>query len=315
MNSSVSKLGVALLALLLSFGVFGAVNAQDGNSRAGGQDGLVSEETLSTSTFDVQTAGARKVTLARLTLTEHGTVRLAASAEPSLFFLEQGSWEIHLDNNSGMMTSASPVFVNGTPLVPGATVSLGPGGWLSLSPRSTVNVSNLDSAPAQSLSLTFSDRSTATDGNGATWQSLGDPVEVEAGTNRITFARLTLDPGATMAPQVTSGPTVFDMRSGSVILLLNPGDVQISRAGGGNEVVTAGYVDPSTLHADVDDLDPKADDAIGEPPGTPMAGTAVGLGAGDGAVLKSGATQALRVTDETTAVVLVLTISPAESDS
>ena len=114
-----------------------------------------------------------------------------------------------------------------------------------------------------------------------------------------------------MSPRhVTSGPTVFDTQSGSVILLLNPGDVQISRAGGGNEAVTAGYVDPSTLHADVDDVAPKADDAIVEPPGTPLAGTAVGLGAGDGALLMSGATQSLRVTDVATAIVMVLTISP-----
>jgi hypothetical protein len=311
MNSAVSKFGVPLLALLLSLG---AVIAQHGNTRAAGQDGLVSEETLSTTTF-VQTSGARKATFARLTLTEHGTVRLVASVEPSLFFMEQGSWEIHLDYNSGLMTSVGPVFVNGTPLVPDTTVNLGPGGWLSLSPRSTVEVSNMDSAPAHSLSVTFSDGSAAKGGNGATWQPLGDTVEIPAGSNRITFTRLTLDPGATMAPQVTSGPTVFDTRSGSVVLLLNPGEVQISRAGGGNEAVTAGYIDPSTLFPDDDDLDPKADDAIAEPPGTPLAGTAVGLGAGDGAVLKSGATRALRVTDQTTAVVMVLTISPAESDS
>ncbi len=276
MNSSVSKFGVALLALLLSLGACRAVVAQESTPQAGGQDGLVSEETLTTTTFDLETAGASKASFARITLTEHGTVHLATSSEPSLFFQEQGSWEVQLDSNSGTTTPASPVLVNGTPLAADTTVRLDPEGWLSLPPGSSVKVSNVDSAPAQSLSVTFSDQSTATDGKGATWQSLGGPVEVTSGTNRFTLTRLILDPGATMTPQVTSGPTVFDTQSGSVILLLNPGDVQISRAGGGNEAVNAGYIDPSTLHTDVDDVDPKADDAIAEPPGTPLAGTALG---------------------------------------
>jgi hypothetical protein len=311
MNSSVSKFGVALLALLLSLGACRAVVAQESTPQAGGQDGLVSEETLTTTTLDLPTAGASKATFARLTLTDNGSARLAASAEPSLFFQEQGSWEVQLDSNSGTATPASPVLINGTPLAADTTARLDPEGWLLLPPGSSVKVSSMNSAPTQSLSVTFSDQSTATGENGASWQTFGDAVEVPSGTNRITLERLILNPGAAMTPQVTSGPTVFDTQSGSVILLLNPGDIQISRAGGGNEAVNAGYIDPSTLHTDVDDVDPKADDAIAEPPGTPLAGTAVGLGAGDGAVLKSGATQSLRVTDDTTAVVLVLTISPA----
>ena len=166
MNSSVSKFGVTLLALLLSLGAFRAVLAQDGNAQAGGQNGLVSEETLSTTSFDMQTTSSRKARFARLTLTEHGTVRLAASEDPSFFFLEQGSWEVQLDSKSGT-TPTNPVLMNAVPLAPDTAGKLGPGGWLSLPPRSAVQVSNQDSAPG---SIPVGNLFRSIDGNKRKWR-------------------------------------------------------------------------------------------------------------------------------------------------
>ncbi|MEA2514638.1 MAG: acid phosphatase type 7, partial [Thermomicrobiales bacterium] len=314
MRTLTRRIVAVWFAVSLALGGNRAVVAQDASPASEGIVAGVSAESLSIANLDVPTSGPGSIGFARTTLEPGGTVRLDATTGPSLHFVTEGTWTVR-PAGDGAVSPATPASADGAPLEPDGEVVLDPGGRLLLPAGASVEVDNVGDVPAVSLSAEVTERMVAPDGNGVEWRPFGDPVAVPAGAMQVELTRLTLGRGATAAPHNTEGPELLDVRAGPVLLVLNPGQVRISRAEGGEENLSAGYDDPSiTPEPDSAEGDDHEDGGMGAdsaPPGTPLPGTAIGLRSGDAALLATGGTRVLRASDDAPAVILVVAVVPA----
>jgi hypothetical protein len=134
---------------------------------------------------------------------------------------------------------------------------------------------------------------------------------------RIEISRVLLEPGAIVAQREAAGPELMSVESGSVAVVLNPGHLHVTRAGGNQEFVEAGAFDPAAQPT-LDPNDPEDAEEIEARemhPGAEIPGTAVGLADGDTGLLEMGGNRILQGTSDQPAAVVVVAIIPDTTSS
>jgi hypothetical protein len=263
----------------------------------------VAEQQLATAAIAPSQAGSGKVSFAQLTIPSAGTARLAATAEPSLYVLLEGTWTVRAEPTPSA-TPASTVSIDGAPIDPRSDARLGPGSHLLVPARTAITVRNEDSQQSVSIAIWLGEQEDHSAGTGVVWRFVGDPFTVPAGAIQVTLTRLTVEQGAMTAAHRLPGPELLHVQSGSVLLALNPGQARILRASGSEESLQADYVEPSER--------PEFDEEETEgTTGTPMPGTVIGLDIGDGVVLAADGTWYVRAgNDDARAVVFEVALVP-----
>ena len=275
----------------------------------------VSQERLGDVTLGKVTEPSELV-FGRLTLYPGKSMRVPAVSGSSVHLLVSGTWTVRMSfaplgpTPVGHVTrsdSRTEAAVDGTPVDGGSSVTVGAGSDVLVPEQTVLEVRNTADVPAVSLAVSLGGALLPAHDNGVQWWPIGDPLVVPAGEVRVELNRLTIAPGGSVARDDTGTIEWVDVSSGRVLLVVNPGQVRITRADGGQESIRGGYEDPSATPRDADE-DEGGPGLVSATPGTSIAGTVTSLNIGDGAVITAGGSRALRASRDASAVVLLIGI-------
>ena len=305
------------IALLMLSSAMGGLQVAGAESRTNG----VSEETQTSFVVDGVEGGPSSVVFSRLTIAPGAAARIASVSGESVYFLQSGSWSVRLTAAPPIATpsvaaTSVPGSVDGTPIGVGTEETLSAGSHLIVPPQMELQIGNMGKSPAASLVVSVSEHVEGPSGAGVTWQPLADPVSLPEGPIQVDLTHITLDPGTTSKAHRAEGPELLEVVAGPVAVILNPGQLRISRTSGEQETLRAGYEDPMASPDPFLETDGE-EGGLGMttlPPGTPLPGTVAGLNTGDAAVLKAGGSRVLRSGDESPAEIVVVGLRVTETD-
>lgn len=308
MRTLLIRIAAALLMLSITGGglrVAGAVSST----------GDVSEEDLGTVMLNGMPEGPSNIVFARMTVPSGATATLAPVGGSSVHLLVSGSWSFQLTQAPGTVVPAATGTMDGTPAGVPAGDTLAAGSYLVVSPQTGLEVRNTGAGPAVSLVVSVAEEMNGPMEQGVTWQPIGDPVAVPEGPIQVDLTRVELPPETTTDQRQVAGPEMIDVVSGPVTVVLNPGQLRISRATGEQETLRAGFEDPLASPDPFLETD-EEEGGIGMTelqPGTPIPGTGSGMDSGDGAVLKAGGGRVFRSAEDAPAVIILVEVQVTET--